>query len=154
MWLSVSIAVSSLVVGGRAMKVLGNADRACRRGPADWFTGEVWIDSVVDNSLLGGGARIQGAQVTFTPGARTNWHTHPVGQTLFVISGLGWVQLEGEPAQVIRPGDVVAIAAGENHWHGAEASHTMVHIALQEGDENGVAVTWGKPVSDEEYPAA
>ena len=91
--------------------------------------------------------------MTFTPGARTNWHTHPVGQTLFVISGLGWVQLEGEPARAIRPGDVVAIAPGENHWHGAEAGHSMVHIAMQEGDESGVAVTWGKPVTDAEYGA-
>ena len=133
------------------MKILANAARGCRRGPADWFTGQVWVDSVVDPSLLGGNARISAAQVTFTPGARTNWHTHPFGQTLVVLSGLGWVQLEGEAAQPIRPGDVVVISRGENHWHGAEGSHTMVHLAMQENDATGVAVTWGRPVTDAEY---
>jgi quercetin dioxygenase-like cupin family protein len=136
------------------MKILGNAERSCRRGPAEWFTGEVWIDQVLDPAWLGGGARVQAAQVTFTPGARTNWHTHPLGQTLFVVSGLGWVQLEGEPAKAIRPGDVVAIAPGENHWHGAEVGHTMSHLAMQEADESGSPVTWGRAVSDEEYGAA
>ena len=111
------------------MKILTNAARGCRRGPADWFTGEVWLDSVLDPALLGGNARINAAQV----------------------SGLGWVQLEGEAAQPIRPGDVVVIAPGENHWHGAEGSHTMVHLALQENDAAGIAVTWGKPVTDSEY---
>ena len=135
------------------MKILGNAERGCRRGPEDWFTGMVWIDAIVDPTLLGGGAKLSSALVMFSPGARTHWHTHPVGQTLYVVSGLGWVQKEGEAAQAIRPGDVVAIAPGENHWHGAEAGHTMVHVAMQEGDESGVAVVWGRAVSEEEYGA-
>ena len=130
------------------MKILGNAERNCRRGPADWFTGMVWIDSVYEAAAP---ARGNAALVTFTPGARTAWHVHPVGQTLLVVSGVGWVQKEGERAQTIRPGDVVEILAGENHWHGAEAGHTLVHLAMQEGDENGVAVVWGKQVTDEEY---
>lgn len=133
------------------MKIFGNADRACRRGPAEWFTGEVWVDQVLDSAWLGGGARVQAAQVTFTPGARTHWHTHPLGQTLYVLSGLGWVQLEGEAKRAIRPGDVVAIAPGENHWHGAEAGHTMVHLAMQEADETGSPVKWGGAVTVDEY---
>jgi len=136
------------------MKILGNAERGCRRGPEDWFTGEVWIDSVVDPGLLGGGAKLSSALVTFTPGARTHWHTHPRGQTLYVVSGPGWVQKEGERAQAIRPGDVVAIAPGENHWHGAEAAHTMMHLAMQEADESGSPVVWGRAVTEEEYGAA
>jgi len=133
------------------MKILGNAERGCRRGPEAWFTGEVWIDSVLDAGIVGGSSKLQAAQVTFTPGARTHWHTHPVGQTLFVLSGLGWVQLEGEAARAIRPGDVVAIAPGENHGHGAQAGHTMAHLAMQEADESGSPVTWGRAVTDEEY---
>ena len=136
------------------MKILGNVERGCRRGPEDWFTGVVWVDSVVDAAALGAGSRLQAALVTFTPGARTAWHTHPVGQTLYVVSGVGWVQKEGEAARVIRAGDVVVIGAGENHWHGAEAGHTMVHMAMQEADEGGSVVTWGKKVTDAEYGAA
>ncbi len=111
----------------------------------------VWIDSVVDPTAP---ARGSAALVTFSPGARTHWHTHPIGQTLFVMTGLGWVQKEGEPALAIRPGDVVSILAGENHWHGAEAAHTMVHLAMQEMDETGSPVVWGRAVTDEEYAAA
>ena len=136
------------------MKILGNADRSSRRGPEAWFTGEVWIDVVVEQALLGADARLQSAIVSFVPGARTAWHRHPRGQTLLVLSGLGWVQLEGEPAaQAIRPGDVVAIKAGENHWHGAQAGYPMVHLAMQEGDDAGNPVAWGRLVTDEEYSA-
>ena len=127
------------------MKILGNSERACRRGPENWFTGPVWMDIVVEPTAP---AKGQAVLVTFAPGARTAWHTHPLGQTLYVVSGLGWAQKEGEAKQAIRPGDVVVIAAGENHWHGAEAEHTMVHLALQEADESGVNVTWGAMVSD------
>jgi len=102
---------------------------------------------------MGGASKLQAALVTFTPGARTHWHTHPLGQTLYVVSGLGWVQLEGSVKRVIRPGDVVVIAPGENHWHGAEAGHTMVHVAMQEADETGSPVVWGVSVTDEEYGA-
>jgi quercetin dioxygenase-like cupin family protein len=135
------------------MKILGNAERVCRQGPADWFTGTVFVDAIVSPVELGAPARLQAALVTFTPGARTHWHTHPVGQTLYVVSGLGWVQKEGEARQAIRSGDVVAIAAAENHWHGAEAGHTMAHVAMQEGDESGTVVAWGRAVTDEEYGA-
>ena len=130
------------------MKILGNAQRGCRRGPEDWFTGMVWIDSVLDPTPPG---RAAAALVTFTPGARTAWHTHPIGQTLYVLTGLGWAQKEGEAAIPIRPGDVVVIGPGENHWHGAEAGHTMVHLAMQEADESGSPVVWGRHVTDEEY---
>ncbi len=133
------------------MKILGNAERGCKRGPEAWFTGMVWMDWVVEPTAP---ARGQAVLVTFAPGGRTAWHTHPVGQTLYVVSGLGWVQKEGEGALAIRPGDVVVIAAGENHWHGAEAEHTLVHLALQEGDDAGVNVVWGRAVSEEEYGAA
>ena len=132
------------------MKIVGNGERGCKRGPEGWFSGLVWMDSVVEPTVP---SRTQAVLVTFAPGARTAWHTHPVGQTLYVVSGIGWVQKMGEAAQVIRPGDVVVIARGENHWHGADASHTMVHLAMQEGDESGVNVVWGELVSDEVYGA-
>jgi len=135
------------------MKILGNADRSCRPGPEAWFTGAVFIDSILDGGVMGGASKLASALVTFTPGARTHWHTHPLGQTLYVVSGLGWVQLEGSVKRVIRPGDVVVIAPGENHWHGAEAGHTMVHVAMQEADETGSPVVWGVSVTDEEYGA-
>ena len=135
------------------MKILGNADRGCRPGPEAWFTGTVFVDSILDGGVMGGASKAQAALVTFTPGARTHWHTHPLGQTLYVVSGLGWVQLEGSVKRVIRPGDVVVIAPGENHWHGAEAGHTMVHVAMQEADETGSPVVWGVSVTDEEYGA-
>jgi quercetin dioxygenase-like cupin family protein len=135
------------------MKILANGERGCRPGPANWFTGSVWIDSVLDAGVMAGDSKAQAALVTFSPGARTHWHTHPRGQTLYVLTGLGWVQKEGEPAQAIRPGDVVVIQAGENHWHGAEAAHTMVHLAMQESDEMGSPVVWGDPVTDAEYAA-
>jgi len=133
------------------MKIVGNAERVCKRGPEKWFTGLVWMDSVVEPTAP---AKGQAVLVTYAPGARTAWHTHPLGQTLYIVSGIGWMQTEGEAAKVIRPGDVVVIPAGENHWHGADAAHTMVHLALQEGDENGVNVVWGEAVSDEVYGVA
>ena len=136
------------------MKILGIAERGCRRGPEDWFTGMVWIDPVVDSAAIGAGSRLQSAAVTFSPGARTAWHRHPVGQTLYVVSGLGWAQKQGEAAREIRAGDVVVIGAGENHWHGAQAGHMMVHVAMQEADESGSVVVWGAQVTDEEYGSA
>ncbi|MDE1176207.1 MAG: cupin domain-containing protein [Edaphobacter sp.] len=132
------------------MKILKNSERATGKGPADWFTGGVWIEPVVSPEAP---SRLQAAYVTFTPGARTNWHTHPVSQILNVVSGFGWVQLEGEPAKRIAPGDVVVIGPGENHWHGADAGRALVHLAMQEQDEAGSVVSWGRPVSDEEYAA-
>jgi quercetin dioxygenase-like cupin family protein len=133
------------------MKIVAGSERGCRKAPAEWFTGDVWVDDIVTAAAP---LRLQAVYVTFSPGARTAWHTHPVGQVLQVVSGLGWVQLEGEAARVIRPGDVAVIGPGENHWHGAEAGHTMVHLAMHEPDESGKSVVWGRKVTDEEYRAA
>ena len=109
------------------------------------------MDAIVEPSGL---SRSQALYVTYSPGARTAWHTHPIRQVLHVTTGIGWIQLEGEPAQKIRSGDVVVIEANENHWHGADAAHTMVHLAMQESDETGKNVVWGRHVTDEEYAAA
>jgi quercetin dioxygenase-like cupin family protein len=117
------------------------------RGPADWFTGTVRIDPLF---TAPDPARAGGALVTFEPGARTAWHTHPFGQTLVVTAGCGWVQHEGGPVEEIRPGDVVWFAPGEKHWHGASATAAMSHIAIQER-LNGSPVTWMEHVSDSQY---
>ncbi len=116
-------------------------------GPDDWFTGSVRIDFLFDAREP---ARAAGASVTFEPGARTAWHTHPLGQTLIVTSGLGWVQREGSEIEEIRPGDVVWFEPGEKHWHGASPETAMTHIAIQEALD-GTAVEWMEKVSDEEY---
>ena len=108
------------------------------KGPADWFTGNVRIDPLFQTPHP---ARVAGASVTFEPGARTAWHTHPLGQTLIVTAGQGWVQREGGSVQVIRPGDVVWFPPGEKHWHGATSTNGMTHIAIQESLE-GKAVDW------------
>ena len=128
-------------------------DRECKAGPSTWFTGSVWIDPIVSAPAIGPEARLQAALVTFAPGARTAWHTHPRGQTLYVVSGIGWAQKEDEPARTIQAGDVVVIPAGENHWHGAEATHPLVHLAMQENDHDGNSVVWGREVSEQEYNA-
>lgn len=133
------------------MKILTNAMRGCGKGPAAWFTGTVWMDEVVTGAPP---SRLKAVRVSFEPGARTAWHTHPVGQALHVVAGLGWVQIKGQPAEEIRPGDTVWIDAGEVHWHGASASHTMAHLAMQEADEQGVNVVWLEHVTDAEYAAA
>ena len=117
------------------------------KGTADRFTGTVRIDPLFSPPEP---ARVAGALVTFEPGARTAWHTHPLGQTLIVTVGLGWVQREAGPVEEIRPGDVVSIAPGEKHWHGASATTAMSHIAIQE-KLNGSTVTWLEPVSDAKY---
>ena len=120
------------------------------RGPADWFTGAVYLDAIAAPSPP---ARVAAANVHFTPGARTHWHTHPLGQTIFVTEGVGRCQRDGGPVQEIRPGDRVFFEAGENHWHGAAPTRLMVHLAIQETDESGSPVTWGEPVSDAQYGA-
>jgi len=117
------------------------------KGPADWFTGTVRIDPLFDAN---GPARASGGAVTFEPGARTAWHTHPLGQTLIVTAGCGWVQRKGGPVEEIRPGDVVWFAPDEKHWHGATATTGMTHIAVQE-NLNGKVVDWMEHVRDEEY---
>ena len=120
------------------------------QGPADWFTGTVRVDPLFSAPDP---ARVRGASVTFEPGARTAWHTHPLGQTLVVVSGLGRVQTWGGPIREIRPGDVVWFAPGEKHWHGAGPTSAMVHIAMQEALD-GSPVTWLEHVTDEQYGAA
>jgi quercetin dioxygenase-like cupin family protein len=118
-------------------------------GPEAWFTGRVRIDARFSGS---GAARVGGATVTFEPGARTAWHTHPLGQTLLVLSGLGRAQREGGPVEVIRPGDMVWFAPGEKHWHGASPGCAMTHIAIAEALD-GKVVDWLEKVSDEQYGA-
>jgi quercetin dioxygenase-like cupin family protein len=117
------------------------------KGPADWFTGAVRIDSQFNRTEP---ARVAGAIVSFEPGARTAWHTHPLGQTLIVTAGCGWTQCWGGPVEEIRPGDIVWISPGEKHWHGAAPTTAMTHIAIQE-QLNGKAVDWMEKVSDEQY---
>ena len=116
-------------------------------GPEDWFTGKVRIDSLF---VAEGERRANAATVTFEPGARTHWHTHPLGQTLTIMGGLGWVQREGGVREEIRPGDVVFFEPGEKHWHGASAQVAMSHIAVQESLD-GKAVNWLEPVSEGQY---
>ena len=120
-------------------------------GPGDWFTGAVYIDALAAPSEP---SRVQAASVHFTPGARTAWHTHPNGQTIYVTEGVGRCQLAGGPIEVIRPGDRVFFEASESHWHGAAPDRFMTHIAMQQVDEHGGAAIWGEHVSDEEYNAA
>jgi quercetin dioxygenase-like cupin family protein len=117
-------------------------------GPSDWFTGAVFIDAVAAPS---GSSRLSASSVHFTPGARTAWHTHPNGQTIFVIEGLGRCQRRGGPIEVIRPGDRVFFEPGEDHWHGADPERFMTHIAMLDVDEEGNNATWGEHVTDEEY---
>jgi quercetin dioxygenase-like cupin family protein len=133
-----------------AMNIILSGAHVTRRGPAEWFTGTVWIDPVIEAPAP---ARIRAARVTFEPGARTAWHTHPLGQTLHVLSGVGRVQSEGGPIRSIRAGDTVWIPPGEKHWHGADPTIGMVHFALQEGLD-GVQADWLEKVSDEIYSAA
>jgi quercetin dioxygenase-like cupin family protein len=117
------------------------------KGPADWFTGTVRVDPLFPANAP---ARTNGAQVTFEPGARTAWHTHPLGQTLIITFGCGWVQREGGPIEEVHPGDVVWFPPGEKHWHGASATTAMTHIAIQEALD-GKVVEWMEKVSDEQY---
>ena len=121
------------------------------KGPADWFTGDVYLDMIAAPSEA---SRLGAGSVHFAPGARTAWHTHPLGQTIFVTEGICLCQREGDPIEVIRPGDRVFFEPGENHWHGAAANRLMVHTAMQESDDSGSTVTWGEHVTDEQYNAA
>lgn len=130
------------------MKLTKNGELATNKGPADWFTGDVYIDTVRNPDVL---TAIGCAHVRFMPGARTAWHTHPKGQTLYVTDGVGRVGGRSGDVQEIRPGDVVYIEPNEEHWHGASPDRFMSHIAMQEADENGQVVTWGERVADEEY---
>jgi quercetin dioxygenase-like cupin family protein len=120
-------------------------------GPGEWFTGSVYIDAVAAPSSP---PRALASQVHFTPGARTAWHTHPNGQTIFVLEGVGRAQRRGGPVEVIRPGDRVFFEPGEEHWHGAAPDRFMAHIAIVDVDAEGTSATWGEHVTDEEYRAA
>ena len=129
------------------MDIKRSGSQPSAKGPADWFTGSVRIDAPFKGSEP---ARVGGATVTFEPGARTAWHTHPLGQTLVVLSGAGLVQREGGPVEQIRPGDIVWFAPGEKHWHGAAPTTAMSHIAIAEALD-GKVVDWLEKVSDEQY---
>jgi quercetin dioxygenase-like cupin family protein len=119
-------------------------------GPSDWFTGAVYVDTVAAPSE---DSRISASSVHFTPGARTAWHTHPNGQTIYVIEGVGRCQRQGGPIETIRPGDRVFFEPGENHWHGATPDRFMTHIAMLEVGDDGNPAIWGEHVTDEEYSA-
>ncbi|NHF74522.1 (R)-mandelonitrile lyase [Paracoccus xiamenensis] len=132
------------------MKITRNGSEPSAKGPEDYFTGTVRIDAPFKTEAP---ARASGATVTFEPGARTAWHTHPLGQTLIVTSGKGRVQREGGPVEDIGPGDIVWFPPGEKHWHGAAPDTAMTHIAIAEADESGSVVTWLEKVSDADYGA-
>ena len=129
------------------MEIKRSGSQSSTNGSTEYFTGTVRIDPLFEAPEP---ARVRGASVTFEPGARTAWHTHPLGQTLIVMSGLGWTQRWGGPIEEIRPGDVVWFAPGEKHWHGASPTTAMTHVAIQEA-LNGKVVDWMEHVSNEQY---
>jgi quercetin dioxygenase-like cupin family protein len=129
------------------MEITRAGAKSSAKGPEAWFTGTVRVDPLFNPFDA---ARVQGASVTFEPGARTAWHTHPLGQTLVVTAGLGRVQREGGPVEEIRPGDVVWFAPGEKHWHGASQTTAMTHVAIQEV-KDGKVVDWMEKVTDVQY---
>jgi len=129
------------------MEIKRNGTQPPFSGPSEWFTGSVRVDPLFDAVEP---ARASGGSVTFEPGGRTVWHAHPLGQILIVTSGMGYVQREGGPIETIQPGDVVRIAPGERHWHGAGPDTAMTHIAIQEA-QSGKSVDWMEHVSDEQY---
>jgi quercetin dioxygenase-like cupin family protein len=129
------------------MEIRRIGTQASTKGPTDWFTGTVRIDPLFQAPAP---ARVQGVSVTFEPGARTAWHRHPLGQTLIITAGCGWVQRDGEPIEEARPGDVIWFPPGEKHWHGATPTTAMTHIAIQE-QMDGKAVDWMEKVSEEQY---
>ena len=129
------------------MEIKRNGSQPASKGPADWFTGTVRIDPLFQANAP---ARAAGASVTFEPGARTAWHNHPLGQTLIVTAGRGWVQREGGPIEEIDPGDVISFPPREKHWHGATPTTAMTQIAIQE-NLDGKLVEWMEKVSDDQY---
>ena len=141
-------AETSLITAKEAeMDITRVGSQPSNKGPADWFTGAVRVDPLFRSQAP---ARTAGASVTFEPSARTAWHTHPLGQTLIITAGCGWVQREGGPVEEVRPGDVVWFPPGEKHWHGATPTTAMTHIAIQE-QLDGRVVDWLEHVSDEQY---
>jgi len=129
------------------MEIIRTGSQPSAKGPEDWFTGAVRIDPLFQPNNA---RRAAAAMVTFEPGARTAWHTHPLGQTLIITAGTGWVQREGGAVEQVYPGDIVWIEANEKHWHGATVKNGMTHIAIQE-NLNGKVVDWMEKVSDEDY---
>lgn len=132
-----------------AQTIVRNGTKPSIKGPQNWFTGSVRIDSLFQAEEP---ARLGGGVVTFEPGARTNWHTHPLGQTLVILNGVGWTQCEGAPRTEIRAGDIVSCSCGKRHWHGAAPTTAMSHLALTELLD-GKNVEWMEPVTDEQYQA-
>ena len=132
------------------MKIIANGTLASATGPAEWFTGRVRVDQSFTTEAP---ARLRTALVTFEPGARTAWHTHPLGQLLAVTAGCGRAQSAGGPVRVLKPGDIVWFSPGERHWHGAAPQTALTHLAMQEA-ENGVVVTWEEHVNEADYLAA
>jgi quercetin dioxygenase-like cupin family protein len=137
----------STMGGSTAMEIKRIGSRPSGKGPEAWFSGTVRVDPLFQ---AGDPVRVSGGQVTFEPGARTMWHTHPLGQTIIITAGFGWAQCEGGPVEEIRPGDVVWFPPGVKHWHGATATTAMTHIAITES-LNGKNVDWLEKVSDEQY---
>ena len=129
------------------MHIIRNGSQPSKPGPAAYFTGTVRMDREFNTQAP---ARVGGVTVTFEPGARTNWHTHPLGQTVIATEGVGWARLEGEDRHEIRPGDIVWFPPGVRHWHGATDATAMTHIAIAESTD-GARVDWAEPVSDEDY---
>ena len=132
------------------MDIFPAGSRPTTRVNPDYFTGTVWMDPIVETKAP---ARVRAVKVSFEPGARTAWHTHPLGQTLAIVSGVGRVQTWGGPVREVRAGDTVWIPPGEKHWHGATPEHAMEHVAMQEADDSGEHVKWLEPVTDEQYGA-
>jgi len=132
-------------------RIMRAASRPSKQAPAANFGGTVWHEEVFAPEAP---SRLRASRVTFTPGGRTNWHTHAVGQILYVLSGVGRFQMEGGPVEVLLPGDTVVIPPGAKHWHGAAPDHMMAHLALSESDDQGRATTWLEPVSEADYTRA
>ena len=130
------------------MEIIRAGSKPSGKGPTDWFTGTVRIDPLFNPFDA---ARVQGAQVTFEPGARTAWHSHPVGQVLYAVSGVGRVQLEGEPVQILHPGDTAVIPPNTRHWHGAAPDMLFTHLAMSEINDKGEGTAWFEHVSDADY---
>ncbi len=132
-------------------RIMRAASRPTKKAPAANFTGTVLQEEVFAPEAP---SRLRASRVTFAPGGRTNWHTHAVGQVLYVLSGVGRYQMQGEAVQVLLPGDTVVIPPGAKHWHGAAPDHMMAHLAMSESDDKGQATTWLEPVSDADYQQA
>jgi quercetin dioxygenase-like cupin family protein len=130
------------------MKIEKSGSKPTRRGPSEWFTGDVWVDEIAPPDAP---ARVHVLRVSFEPGARTAWHSHPLGQVLHIIAGLGRVQKSGEPTVDVHPGDTVWIPPDERHWHGAAPGHSMVHLAVQRATDDGTEVTWYEQVAPADY---